>query len=217
MSNPLIEQLTRDLKPVKPMSFRPVVIGAGIGLALAVAYVVLRMGLRPELKALLAGQMPEVMMVIGKPLTFLLTGLSALWALSGLFRPDAELKPYRLWPVFGLMALLAVGIVIETATQGTAEVMTRLREPMMVCFTTILGGGFVGFAALWALWLRRAAPASPTLFGALSGLMCASFMAAAYALHCDRDTPVYILTFYGLAVAVFAGIGGLIARRFLRW
>jgi hypothetical protein len=213
----LINQLTRELKPVRPMSLRPVIIGALIGCAMAVVYVSLRLGFRPEIKALMAGHWPEVLITMGKPLAFMVTGLSALWAMGGMFRPDGELKTYRLWPVFGLIGLMAIGIVIEGITLGGAEMVTRLGDPIIVCFTTILGGGAVGFAVLWGLWLRHAAPSNPTLFGALSGLMCASFMASAYAMHCDRDAPIYILTYYGLAVAAFTGIGALVTRRFLRW
>ena len=156
-------------------------------------------------------------MVVGKPLAFFVTGLSALWAMSGLYRPDGELKAYRLWPVFGLIGFLAVGIVIEWTSLGSDEVVTRLHDPILTCFVTILSGGAVGFAVLWAFWLRRAASAYPAVFGALSGLMCASFMASAYALHCDRDAPIYILTYYGLAVAVFAGLAGLLGRTVLKW
>jgi hypothetical protein len=215
--NPLITQLTSDLKPVRSMAVRPLIAGVVIGIVLAVIYVATVLGIRPEIMALMHGHWPEVAMVVGKPLLFLLTGISALWAMNGIYRPEGVLKTHRLWPVLGLLGLVLLGIVIEGATLGMAEVVTRMRDPFITCWTTIFGGGLAGLAVLWALWLRRAASSYPAVFGALSGLMCASFMASAYALHCDRDAPIYILTFYGLAVAAFSGLAGLFGGKFLRW
>jgi hypothetical protein len=215
--DPLISNLTSELKPVRGMAMRPLIIGVIAGIVLAVIYVAIVQGVRPEIKALMSGHWPHIAMVVGKPLLFFITGLSALWAMSGIYRPEGVLKPYRLWPVFGLLGLVLLGIVIEGATLGAGEVMTRLHDPFITCWTTVFGGGAAGFAVLWVLWLRRAASSYPGVFGALSGLMCASFMASAYALHCDRDAPIYILTYYGLAVAAFAGLAGLFGRRFLKW
>lgn len=51
----------------------------------------------------------------------------------------------------------------------------------------------------------------------MSGLAAASLMAAAYALHCDGDAPIYLIAVYGGAVAIFTGIATWLGGRFLRW
>ena len=51
----------------------------------------------------------------------------------------------------------------------------------------------------------------------MSGLAAASLMAAAYALHCDGDAPVYLLAVYGGAVAIFTAVAAALGARLLRW
>ena len=82
---------------------------------------------------------------------------------------------------------------------------------------TIVCGGGAGLIAMWRLWLRRTATSHPAILGAMSGLATGALMAAAYAIHCDRDTPVYILGIYGGGVAIVTAIAALLARKLLRW
>ena len=71
--------------------------------------------------------------------------------------------------------------------------MTGLHQPAILCTTTVVFGGLAGLIILWRLWLRRAATSHPVLLGAMAGLATGAFMAAAYAVHCDRDWSSYIL------------------------
>lgn len=68
---------------------------------------------------------------------------------------------------------------------------------------------------LWAL--RSGAPESPGLAGAATGLAAGSVAAAIYAWHCPDDSPLFVATWYGLAIVGVAAAGFCIGRRWLRW
>ncbi|MCB1445218.1 MAG: DUF1109 family protein, partial [Rhizobiaceae bacterium] len=72
------------------------------------------------------------------------------------------------------------------------------------------------FAALfWAL--KRGAPQSPTTAGAAAGLAAGAVAAAIYAWHCPDDSPLFLATWYTIAIAVVTAAGALLGRRLLRW
>ncbi|EGF92730.1 hypothetical protein ABI_11670 [Asticcacaulis biprosthecium C19] len=212
MSDALIDDLAKDLKPVKPMRTWPMWLGAGIGLVLAAAYVIGFYGLRPELDG---GTF--TFMAIGKPLLFLLTGVSALWAVSGLVRPEGWLKWRHILPIAAMFVLVTGALMLDLGRSGMAGVSDGLNGGVLLCYMTIVCGGIAGLVVLWRLWLRRAATSHPVTLGAMAGLAVGSLMAAAYSLHCNMDAPVYILAVYGVAVAVVTAAAALIGGKLLRW
>jgi hypothetical protein len=70
-------------------------------------------------------------------------------------------------------------------------------------------------AALLAL--RRGAPSRPALAGAFAGLLAAGLAAAIYASHCTDDSPLFVATWYTLAVAAVAGIGAFAGSKMLKY
>lgn len=71
----------------------------------------------------------------------------------------------------------------------------------------------VGFLAA----LRQTAPANPGLAGALAGLGAGGIGATLYASHCIDDSPLFVLTWYSLAIAIVTSVGFLAGRHLLRW
>jgi len=68
------------------------------------------------------------------------------------------------------------------------------------------------------LWmLRRAAPASPALAGAAAGFMAALSGATLYAFHCFDDSPLFVATWYSLAVLGMTAVGAWLGPKLLRW
>lgn len=217
MTDEWLDKLAGDLKPVKPMRLWPLWLMAGIGLVVAAVFVIFVYGPRPEMTALGHGAWPARFVVVGKPLLFLVTGSSALWSIGGLIRPEGRLRPLTLAPVVLLFALMLVLFGIQYASQGPAKVADSLNGGDTLCFATIVGGGAIGFILLWALWLRKAATAAPVTLGAVSGLAAASLMAAAYAIHCNMDAPVYMLLIYGASVGLFTAVAAFAGKRLFRW
>ena len=63
----------------------------------------------------------------------------------------------------------------------------------------------------------RTAPTRPVLTGALLGVAIGAGVAAGYALHCIEDSPLFFVSWYGLAIGIVGGVGGLLGHRLLRW
>ncbi len=212
----VIDRLTQDLKPVKPLDARLLWAGGGVFLLVAAAFVVLVYGARVEIVYLLHGITVNAMVYI-KPLIFLVCGLSALWAVAGLTRPEGRVKLRYLLPVLAVAGGMFGGLMSELARNGTAHLANQLNGGAPTCFLTILIGGLIGLALLWRFWLSRAATSHPVALGAMSGLAASSLMAAAYALHCVMDAPVYIFAVYAVAVGLFTGVAALLGGRMLKW
>ncbi|MFD1881195.1 NrsF family protein [Paracoccus pacificus] len=51
----------------------------------------------------------------------------------------------------------------------------------------------------------------------LVGLASGTAAAAGYTLHCAEDSPLFYVTWYGIAIALAAIIGAVLEHRFLRW
>lgn len=217
MTDDIIDRLARDLKPVQPMRTWPMWTIAVVGLMIGALFVIFVYQPRPELTAMAHGHVPGTWMAIAKPLLFLIIGGSALAGAAGLVRPEGELQPKPLLPAAFMVLFVLAGLFIQFVTQEPGQVIQSLIGGNMLCMLTITIGGAIGFIALWGLWLRRSATSHPTALGMLAGLGMASLSAAAYAIHCNMDAPVYLLSVYGLAVVVFGAVGATLGRRLLRW
>jgi hypothetical protein len=64
--------------------------------------------------------------------------------------------------------------------------------------------------------LRKGAPASAEWAGIAAGAMAAGIGAAVYALHCPDDSPLFLITWYGIA-AVCVIVAGRQGGHLLRW
>jgi hypothetical protein len=65
--------------------------------------------------------------------------------------------------------------------------------------------------------LRYGAPTRPRLAGAAAGLLAGGLAATLYAAHCPDDSPLFVVTWYSLAIAMVVIAGSLIGPRVLRW
>jgi len=67
------------------------------------------------------------------------------------------------------------------------------------------------------LALRRAAPLKPGVAGATAGLVAGGVGSMLYALTCPDDSPLFVATWYSIAIAVVAGGAAWVGNRLLRW
>jgi len=215
-SDKLIDELAGDLRPVRPLNTRPLWLGAALAFAAAALYIFFSYGPRPEIAAFVRGEGMTAPMAWFKPLLFVVTAAGALWAVADLARPEGRLRWRTLVPLILALAI-ELGALLGDAVTKPSEVERGLHQPAILCMTTVVCGGLAGLIVLWRLWLRRAATSHPVVLGAMAGLATGSLMAAAYAVHCDRDWSVYILVYYGGAVAITAAIAAWLGRRVLRW
>ena len=217
MSDAFLDKLAADLKPVKPMRLWALWPMAGIGLVIAALFVIAIYKPRDEMMAMSHGIMPSNMMVMGKPLLFLVTGLTALWGVGDLVRPQGRLRWRTVVPTIVLLGWIILSAIGQYMGDGPASTMHSLQGGNQLCYETIMGGGAIGFALLWGLWLRKAATSAPVALGAMSGLATASLMAAAYAIHCSMDSPAYLLLVYGVAVGLITAVTAMAGNKLFKW
>ena len=85
---------------------------------------------------------------------------------------------------------------------------------MCLTFIPLIG---IGPLALLLIALRHGATSHPALGGAVAGLAAGGIAATFYAAHCTDDSPLFVATWYTIAIAILALIGAIGARRFARW
>ena len=142
-----------------------------------------------------------------------LSGL-AVWLALASSRPGRRLA---LWPL-AIPVLLGVALVVRRLEQGPAATLLAdtVGSTAFACLASITFMSALPLAAgIWAL--RRAAPTRPALTGALLGLAAGAGVAAGYALHCTEDSPLFFMSWYGLAIALVTSLGAVLGSRFLRW
>jgi hypothetical protein len=217
MSDPLIDKLTGNLKPVRPLNMRPVIALGVLAGFLVFVYIYYSIGLRPEVIAIFAGVLSDQPMVYIKPMVYLTVALCAFFGMYHLYRPEGRFSSKVLIPIGIMSGLLLAFFVAEMINSGFSEALLRLSGGEWVCFRTVLIGGILSYVGLWGLWLRKAATTQPMVLGALSGLFCASLMACVYALHCNMDSPGYVLLVYGGAVAFTSLVTAFLGKWSLKW
>ncbi|MBY0317478.1 MAG: NrsF family protein [Reyranella sp.] len=132
-----------------------------------------------------------------------------------LSRPVAPAHPGR--RLLPLAALAVLAVAVELSVLPSVSWAGRLiGSNALVCLVAIPTLAIVPLAAVLAM-LRSGAPASPTLAGAAAGLLAAAAAAALYAFHCFDDSPLFVVTWYGLAALPVITLGAVAGRRLLRW
>jgi hypothetical protein len=207
----LIRALAAD--EVKRPSLDHLIVGAlAIGAAAAVALFLWRIGLRPNLAVVAAHDFRLIL----KFLVTLALAVSAAGLLLRLARPGVS---RGLWIPALLIGpvMLAIGISYELMVFPPSEWPTRLiGRYSSFCLRSIpLLSAPILIALMIAL--RQGAPTRLALTGAVAGLLSGATGAFIYAAHCPDDSPLFVLTWYGLSIAAISVIGALIGSRVLRW
>jgi len=121
------------------------------------------------------------------------------------------------WLLYLAPLLLAGAVVVELASTPAGSWSERLIGHNAVhCLSLIPLLSLPSLICLfWAL--RRAAPLRPPLAGATAGLVSGGVGAILYALSCPDDSPLFVATWYTIAIGVVATGSALGGGRWLRW
>lgn len=186
---------------------------AALALAVLAAGVVFALALGPRPDALAA---LETLRFLFKFVVTLALAGSALLLLRRLARPGEEARAPLGWLLAG-PALLLAGVGLELLAVPAADWWGRLvGVNARVCLTFI---PLIGAAplVLFLAVLRHGAPTRPALAGAVAGLLAGGLAAAFYAAHCPDDSPLFVASWYSLAIAGLAAAGAILAPRVARW
>ncbi|MEQ1943752.1 NrsF family protein [Mesorhizobium sp. VNQ89] len=209
------EQLIRTLsadaaRPALPMA-RAWSLAAGAAFVVAAAVFFIAIGPRPDIAA--AAETPRFLFKFVVTLTLLGT---AFLALKSLARPGASV-PSVLPMLLLAPALLLVAAGLEMMVVPVDELRQRwIGSNAMLCMTFIPLIG-IGPLAAFLVALRHGAATRPELAGAVAGLVSGGLAATFYAAHCFDDSPLFVATWYPLAIAILVIAGALAGRTFARW
>jgi hypothetical protein len=206
----LIRILASDLQPSRPLSAQ---LAAGLipALLIATAALWLVLGFRGDLLAAITHPVSAMRWVLGLALGVYGTRLA-----MALARPEGQSRA-RFWPL-ALVALVAALLLgwafVSTPPEGRQMALTG--KTMVTCLVTIPLLSILPVGAILTT-LRHGATTSPALAGAVAGLAGGGLSAAIYALHCTEDSPLFYVTWYGLAILGVTIGSTLIGIRLLRW
>ena len=209
------EQLIRSLAADSMHRARPVGFVLALGLLVAA----------PVSLAMFAstlGVRPDVMTAIHNPffgLKFVVTLALAAAAIAvslHLSRPEVSLKGWW-WLLLVPVGILTAGIASEMMLPQRLPMMVRLiGNNSRICLTAIplmslplLAGALIA--------LRHGATTRPAAAGAIAGLLSAGLAATLYASHCTDDSPLFVATWYPIAIGLVAAIGALAGSKLLRF
>ncbi len=185
----------------------------GLTLALAViaAGVVFfaTMGPRPDF-----GAAAETVRFIFKFIVTIVLAATAWLVLRRLSMPGGRggLLPMVMAPV-----MLIAAVLLELAVLPSSNVaMSVIGKNAMVCLVAIPAIGLLPLVIFLA-GLRHGAPERPGLAGMVAGVLAGAVAATFYAAHCTDDSPLFVVTWYPLAIAIVAVAGAVAARIVVRW
>lgn len=147
--------------------------------------------------------------------TIVLAG-TAFALIHALSTPGASTGKAATWMAAAPLLVL-VAVVLELFAVPEAQWGTRLvGSNMMICmgFIPLIG---IGPLAIFLWMLRYGAPTRPVLAGAVAGLLAGGLAATFYAAHCVDDSPLFVATWYTVAIIILTVLGALGGRLFVRW
>lgn len=146
----------------------------------------------------------------------LVLAISALLVARDMARPEVHRS--RMRPLLlAAPVLLILAVALELMVVPPDLWMPRLIGHNMRFCTTMIPLFALGPLVLLLWAFRRGAPDNPARAGAVAGLIAGGIGAAFYAAHCFDDSPLFVATWYTLAIGVVTGLGALLGSRFLRW
>ena len=211
-SDPLIDRLVVDLRPVRPRSLRrEALVLAGLGV-LQLAVFIAVYGLRPDFMLAMRGmgfwwKLLSMAVIAGLALAALLRSLNPA---NGVQRGLARVA-------VAAVVALAAGWLVDAGAAGRDALLARLdwREGLHCVWMVVVLA--LPAAAGLTLLMRRGAPADRQGSALAAGLAAAAWAAFVFTFSCPNDDPLYVAVWYSVAVAVVAVPLRLLLPRLTRW
>lgn len=206
----LINLLTEDA-PVRMRLGRAMTYALVIGIVVSVLLLLATIGIRHNMSTAI-----ETVRVLFKVCETFLLAVVAGRLVFQIGRPGAPLV-LRSWSFTLPAVLLLTAVVAEISVIPPGSWQTRLLgnyARYCVLFIPLLS---IAPLAAFLVALRQGAPEKPGLAGAIAGLASGGIAAAIYAWHCPDDSPLFLATWYTLAIGAVTLVGYFLGRRLLRW
>ena len=185
--------------------------GVGLGALAAGSLFFLAIGFRPDI-----GEAVESAPFLFKFVVTLSLAVPAIGLCARLARPGAPVRRwgYALAVPALLLALAVVAELVMTPSSTWAPSLIGSNSRFCLTLIPLLA---IGPLACLMLALRQGAPTRPGLTGAVAGLAASSIAATFYAANCTDDAPLFVATWYPLAIAMVVAAGYGIGSISLKW
>lgn len=207
----LIQALKSDNSRQRPSPDRAFAVALFASVLVAGALLLSTMGLRPDFAAALGTlRFPfKFIVTIGLALTAAVVFRQALY-------PVASRRPGAI-VLLAAPAILLLGVVAElVALQPDAWAMSAQGKNALLCLTVVPALGAVPLGLM--LWsLRQGATTRPVLGGFCAGILAGGIAATFYAANCTDDSPLFVATWYPIAVLLLGLVGAALGRLVARW
>jgi hypothetical protein len=206
----LITLMTQDA-PVRLRYGRALGFALAAGVMFSAVLLVATIGVRHNMVTLI-----ETARVCFKIVVTLVLATLAVRLAMRIGRPGVAIRlPALLLAVPALMVVGAVAAELLALPQAAWKANMLGRNALFCLFFVPV----LSLAPLAGLFwvLRHGAPENPTAAGAVAGFAAGALAAAIYAWHCPDDSPLFLATWYSIAIAMVTGTGALLGRRWLRW
>lgn len=207
----LINLLAADAGKRRPPMSRVWQLATIVSVVIAGAVFFATLGFRPDIAQ--AVQTPRFLFKF--VVTLSLVG-GALLVARALSRPGANWRAAL--PGLAISpALLATAVVVELFVLPPDRwAIYTIGTNSMICLTYIplIGAGPL---AVFLAVMRYGAPPRPGVAGAVAGLLAGAIAATFYAAQCTDDSPLFVATWYTLAIAILTVAGAVLGTRVARW
>jgi len=207
----LINALVADLTVSRARLWQMLLGGLALGSLLAGALFFSAIGVRPDVLQAL-----HSLRFLFKFVFTLSLAATATALLMCLAKPDVA--PGRLaWAWLAAPLLLAIAVSVELFVTPASDWLPRLIGSNARFCLTLIPLLSIGPLACLLLAVRQGAPTQPGLAGAVAGLAASGVAATLYASHCTDDSPLFVATWYSLAISIVVLVGYAIGSRSLKW
>ena len=207
----LVHALVADRHGAQTSIGRQFALAIAIGYAISAAAFWVTLGFRPDIAAAAFTVRFDL-----KVVEALLLAATAAALVLRLARPGAgtalQTIVLAVAPVLLVIAVIAE-LLIVPVSQWQAKLVG---DNSLVCLTAIPLLSLPLLAAM-LLALRHGAPTSRGAAGAAAGLVAGGLAAALYATQCTDDSPLFVATWYSIAIGAVTVLGAVLGRRLLRW
>jgi hypothetical protein len=211
-TEPLIDRLTSELKPVRPRTaLRDAVMLVGLGAVELGLFMALGL-MRPDMP--IAMHLPSFWWKLSSlGLIALVSGAVAIVSLDPVRTPRRSLR----WIVALIAASLAVGWILDASRDGMATLLSRvdwphglqcLYEMVLLSVPALIGLG---------LLMRRGAPTDRGGTALAAGLGAGTWGAFVFVFECPFDDPLYVAVWYSLACGAVTLVARFTLPRLTRW
>jgi hypothetical protein len=168
-------------------------------------------GFRPDIS-----QAVETVRFLFKFVVTIALAIAAIGMAWRLGRPGVPILQWR-WTLMVAPVLLLCAVLAELVALPAGDWRSHMIGHNARFCLTLIPLMSVGPLGCFLFALRRGAPESPGLAGAIAGLAASGIAATFYAANCNDDSPLFVALWYPVAIALVTLAGWLAGRRLLRW